>query len=72
MLLLFDFVDMSIDGRIILRRSFPRISGHGILYGDVIGQSLLVWIGLLVVMYPLAIWFGGVKRRNKSWIIKMI
>jgi len=34
--------------------------------------SLLGWVALLVVMYPLALWFGGVKRRNKSWIIRMI
>jgi uncharacterized membrane protein len=34
--------------------------------------SLIGWVALLVVMYPLALWFGGVKRRNKSWIIRMI
>jgi uncharacterized membrane protein len=35
-------------------------------------DSLLVWAGLLAVMYPLAIWFAGVKRRNKSWFVRMI
>jgi uncharacterized membrane protein len=39
--------------------------------GDV-SDSLLVWVGLLAVMYPLAIWFGKVKRTNKSWFIRMI
>jgi len=34
--------------------------------------SLLGWVVLLAVMYPLAIWFGGVKRRSKAWIIRMI
>ena len=34
--------------------------------------SLVGWVGLLAVMYPLAIWFGGVKRRSKAWIIRMI
>ena len=39
--------------------------------GDV-SDSLLVWVGLLVVMAPLAVWFGGVKKRNRSWFIRMI
>ena len=34
--------------------------------------SLVGWVGLLAVMYPLAVWFGGVKRRSKAWIIHMI
>lgn len=34
--------------------------------------SLIGWVVLLVVMYPLALWFGKVKRKNKSWIIRMI
>lgn len=34
--------------------------------------SLVGWVGLLIVMYPLAIWFGGVKRRNKSWFVRMM
>jgi len=37
-----------------------------------VGLSLLTWVGLLVVMYPLAIWFAKVKQRNKSWFIRMI
>lgn len=45
----------------------------GIYYreGAVVG-SLIGWVALLAVMYPLAIWFGGVKRRSKAWIIRMI
>lgn len=34
--------------------------------------SLLGWVILLAIMYPLALWFGGVKRRHKNWFIKMI
>ena len=34
--------------------------------------SLVGWVALLIVMYPLAIWFGGVKRRNRSWFIRMM
>ena len=45
----------------------------GIYYreGAVI-ESLIGWVVLLAVMYPLAIWFGRVKRRSKAWIIRMI
>jgi uncharacterized membrane protein len=34
--------------------------------------SFVGWIGLLIVMYPLAIWFGRVKRRSNNKLIKMI
>lgn len=35
-------------------------------------ESLITWVGVLLVMAPLAIWFGRVKRRNKSWFIRMV
>lgn len=34
--------------------------------------SLLGWAVLLAVMYPLALWFGKVKKRSRAWIIRMI
>jgi hypothetical protein len=34
--------------------------------------SLIGWVALLIVMYPLALWFGGVKRKSRAWIIRMI
>jgi len=34
--------------------------------------SLIGWVSLLVVMWPLARWFGWVKERNKNIIIQMI
>lgn len=34
--------------------------------------SLVGWVILLTVMVPLAIWFGGVKRRSRNYIIQMI
>ncbi len=37
-----------------------------------VGESLAVWLGLLVVMWPLAIWFERVKRRNRSWFVRMV
>ncbi len=35
-------------------------------------ESLIGWVVLLAVMYPLALWFGGVKKRSRAWIIRMI
>jgi len=45
----------------------------GIYYreGGVVA-SLVGWVGLLLVMYPLAIWFAGVKRRHRNWFIRMV
>ncbi len=45
----------------------------GIYYRE--GAVLASFVGLaclLVVMYPLSIWFGGVKKRSNNRIIKMI
>ncbi len=35
-------------------------------------ESLIGWVVLLAVMYPLAIWFGGIKKRSRAWIVRMI
>jgi uncharacterized membrane protein len=35
-------------------------------------ESLIGWVVLLVVMYPLVLWFGAVKRRSRAWLIRMI
>jgi uncharacterized membrane protein len=37
-----------------------------------VAASLIGWVCLLVVMYPLAWWFGRLKQRNKFWLIQMI
>ena len=37
-----------------------------------VGASFIGWIALLAVMYPLAMWFGGVKSRSKNPIIGLI
>ncbi len=52
----------------IVFRRLELLPHHG---GGVI-ESLLVWFGLLAVMAPLAVWFAGVKRRNRSWFVRMI
>ncbi|MCB9513905.1 MAG: heparan-alpha-glucosaminide N-acetyltransferase domain-containing protein [Candidatus Krumholzibacteriia bacterium] len=50
---------------------FTRRLGFFYREGAVIA-SFVGWIGLLVVMFPLALWFGKVKRRSKNWFIQMI
>jgi len=35
-------------------------------------ESLITWVVLMMVMMPLAVWFRGVKRRNRSWLVRMI
>ena len=35
-------------------------------------ESLIGWVALLVVMAPLVLWFGRVKKKNRSWLIRMI
>jgi len=37
-----------------------------------VGEALLAWIVLLVVMYPLCRWFGGVKSRSTNALIRMM
>lgn len=45
----------------------------GIYYREgAVLESLIGWVILLLLMYPLVIWFGGVKRRSKNYLIRMI
>ena len=37
-----------------------------------VGTTLVAWVALLVVMYPLCRWFAGVKARSKNALIKMM
>jgi peptidoglycan/LPS O-acetylase OafA/YrhL len=37
-----------------------------------VGTALLAWVGLLIVMYPLCRWFGGVKARTRNPLIRMM
>jgi len=50
---------------------FTRRLGFFYREGAVL-ESFLGLFGLLMVMYPLAIWFGRVKRRSKNHIIRLI
>jgi uncharacterized membrane protein len=35
-------------------------------------ESLIGWVVLLAVMAPLVLWFGGVKKKYRAWLIRMI
>lgn len=37
-----------------------------------VAASLIGWVVLLIVMYPLALWFARVKTRSKNYLIQMI
>lgn len=37
-----------------------------------VGAALIAWVALLVVMYPLCLWFGKVKARSKNALIRMM
>ncbi len=30
------------------------------------------WLGGLIILYPLCVWWGGLKRRNKHWIFSYL
>lgn len=37
-----------------------------------VGAALIAWVGLLIVMYPVCRWFGAVKARSRSGLIRMM
>jgi peptidoglycan/LPS O-acetylase OafA/YrhL len=39
--------------------------------GDV-GTALLAWVALLIIMYPLCLWFGRLKSRTRNELIRMM
>lgn len=45
----------------------------GIYYreGEVLA-SLIGWVVMMIIMLPLARWFGGVKRRSKNFFVRLI
>lgn len=42
--------------------------GHGFS----LGITYLVWIGGLIILYPLCLWWGNLKRRNKHWALSYL
>lgn len=41
-------------------------------YGFGLWGVYLVWLGSVVVLYPLCRWFAGVKRRRREWIFSYL
>jgi uncharacterized membrane protein len=38
-------------------------------YGVDLPWVYFAWIALVVTLYPACVWFGGVKRRSKHWVL---
>jgi uncharacterized membrane protein len=60
------------DGRLaFLSGPFPSTGGNAAAFPPDIGWSLgtvyVVWVLVVLLMYPLCRWFDGVKRRRRSW-----
>lgn len=51
--------------------TLPALGGPRADFPPDLGSSLpvvyLVWVGALVMLYPLCRWFGSVKQRRDTW-----
>jgi len=43
-------------------------AGHGFS----LGVTYLAWLGGLVILYPLCLWWGNLKQRNKHWALSYL
>jgi ABC-type spermidine/putrescine transport system permease subunit I len=54
-----------------LLHPFPSLGGPaGMIptdYGYSLGVTYLVWMSVVVMVYPLCLWFSRVKARRKDW-----
>jgi uncharacterized membrane protein len=41
-------------------------------YGFSLGTTYATWITGLILLYPLCLWWSGVKRRNKHWALSYL
>jgi hypothetical protein len=41
-------------------------------YGFSLPVIYLFWIGIVAALYPLCLWFAGVKRRRRDWWLSYI
>ena len=51
-------------GTVVLANVFfmyPQDWGYGL------GGVYLAWLVVLAILYPLCVWFAGVKRRRRDW-----
>jgi len=46
--------------------------GYPPTYGLPLAGVYVVWIGVLVVMYPWVRWVAGVKARNRAWYLSYV
>jgi len=69
---LFSFVKY--HGATWLHQDLMALSGSKLRlppgYGYGLAVVYAVWIGSLVLLYPLCRWFAGVKRRRREWIFR--
>ena len=49
-----------------------RIFGAMISPGVGLGGVYLIWIGVVVAMYPLCVWFAGVKEKHNHWALSYL
>ncbi|MCC7154763.1 MAG: DUF1624 domain-containing protein [Bryobacterales bacterium] len=49
----------------------PSLGGDAKLYPPGYGYSLpavyVIWVGVVLIMYPVCRWFAGVKKRRRDW-----
>jgi hypothetical protein len=41
-------------------------------YGYSLGMTYLIWIGIVVLLYPLCVWFAGLKQRRADWWLRYL
>lgn len=41
-------------------------------YGSSLGVTYAVWIGGIILLYPLCLWWGNLKKRNKHWALSYL
>lgn len=50
----------------------PIVNAYPPGYGYQLGTVYLIWAGIVVVLYPLCVWFAGVKQRRRDWWISYL
>jgi hypothetical protein len=41
-------------------------------FGYSLGVVYVVWIGVVVILFPLSRWFAGVKARRSDWWLRYL
>lgn len=45
----------------------PIVNAYPQGYGYPLGTVYLIWVGIVIAMYPLCLWFAGLKQRRRDW-----